>query len=108
MLKLGCVGACRTADTAESVPASAHVIALTRSTEIPHRRAPSALLAAARICLPNTVYFMNHAKAATRTGATSAVSTYIPVNLTPPMWISEWNGCGYAFIFDVSGPRSGM
>ena len=45
-------GACSTADTPEKAPASAHVMALTRETEIPHSRAASGLLAAALICLP--------------------------------------------------------
>ena len=53
-LKLGCVGACSTAETADSPPARIHVTALTRCTEIPESRAASGLLAAARICLPSS------------------------------------------------------
>ena len=52
-LKLGWVGACRTAVTAERAPAMIHVTALTRRTEMPASRAASGLLAAARICLPS-------------------------------------------------------
>src|SRR5205823_13172897 len=52
-LKLGWVGACNTAEMADSAPASAQVIRLTRVTEIPQSRAVSGLLAAARICLPS-------------------------------------------------------
>src|SRR5436190_1865187 len=94
MLKLGCVGACNTADTAANAPANAQVSALTRRTEMPQSRAESGLLAAARISLPRAEYRMNSARPATRTGTSTAVSTYIPVNDTWPMRSVEWNGCG--------------
>ena len=88
------MGACNTAETPENAPASAHVTALTRHTEIPQSRAESGLLATARICLPNTEYRMNSASAATRTGTRIAVRMFMPVSVTPPMCTLEWNGCG--------------
>src|SRR5439155_1128245 len=75
-------------------PAHVRVTALTRRTEMPDRRAASGLLAAARICLPSTEYRMKAANPATRMGTTTAVSTYMPVRVTPPMRRSEKNGCG--------------
>src|SRR5947209_16365077 len=65
-LKLLCVGPCITAETAEKRPAIPHVMALTRPTEMPQRRAASGLLAAARICLPVLDERMNSARAMTR------------------------------------------
>src|SRR5207247_1305710 len=76
-LKLACVGAWRTAETADSPPARIHVTALTRRTEIPDSRAASGLLAAARICLPSSEERMKGAGAATRTGRRAEASTHL-------------------------------
>jgi hypothetical protein len=67
---------------------------LTRLTEIPHSRAASGLLAAARICLPSTEYRMNTANPTTSSGTSTAVRIHIPFSSTPPTCTWDENGCG--------------
>src|SRR5690242_5853349 len=107
MLKLGWVGACRTAETAERAPASAQVIAETRDTEIPHSRAASGLLAAALIPLPSVEYRKKSASPTTSAGTSTAVRIHMPLSTTWPMRTWETNGCGYDGALLWLGPSAG-
>ena len=93
-LKFAWVGATSTAEIADSPPATTQEMALTRLTEIPERRAASGLLAAARICLPRTEYFMKTANPITSSGTSTAVRIHIPLNRTPPTSTWDANGWG--------------
>ena len=70
---------------AASAPANPHVIALTRLTDIPHNRAASGLLAAARICCPNEEKRRNSVRPMTRVGTRIMVRTDMPFSTTRPI-----------------------